>query len=69
MFKIVTTFLSQTFEASQTVFTRGIKTRGEYFRRIGYKYDNIYKGGNSIFPVLISFSFFFWVILKLKKRV
>ena len=31
--------------ASQTVHVRGIKTKGEYIRRFGYHYNQIYKGG------------------------
>jgi hypothetical protein len=40
IFKNSNKYLNETFTV-----TREFKTKGEYFRRLGYKYQNIYKGG------------------------
>jgi hypothetical protein len=47
MFKLVPNILNQSKKYIDDTFIviREYKTKGEYFRRFGYKYQNIYKGG------------------------
>ena len=46
MWQKSSSLLNQVAQTVTVVFSRGIKQRGEYFRRFGYAYDNmLYKGG------------------------
>ena len=44
MFKCIPDILNNSNKYINNVI-RGYKTKGEYFRRFGYKYQNVYKGG------------------------
>lgn len=52
MFKLASSFLTNCFKVSSSSvqLIREFKTKGEYFRRLGYEYNKIYKGG--LIPVL-----------------
>lgn len=51
MFKFVSSIITKTNELANVTLVqayRGIKTKDEYFRGIGYKYDKMYKGGKEL---------------------